>query len=118
MFTLIGFVLLFSRRSNYQRCIRPASFPGPVPAVPTASVAPSTLLKPPRSLSTSGGACSAEGDHPGAGSVVGESNITLDAYAYRQLLQDTTATKTMLLKLKRMLQDVSDVNESVVETLF
>ena len=82
-------------RRQQRRATRPASFPGPrSDGTATADVGHgvTTILKPPRQ-----------------GSVYADDDdmVTIDGFTYRHLVQDVTNFKTMLLKLKRVIQEVS-----------
>ncbi|KAK2152813.1 hypothetical protein LSH36_317g03070 [Paralvinella palmiformis] len=83
-------------RRQQRRATRPASFPGPrSDGTPTADVGHgvTTILKPPRQ-----------------GSVYADDDdmVTIDGFTYRHLVQDVTNFKTMLLKLKRVIQEVDE----------
>ena len=82
------------------KAARPSSFPNfgrqradSAPTQPAETEAPAPgrahMFRPPRPSS------------------FGEDEMTLDGFTYRQMSQDLTGVKTMLLKLKRVLQDVS-----------
>ena len=89
------FLSKIRRRRQQRRATRPASFPGPrSDSLPTtdASHGVSTVLKPPRQGSVYAG---------------DDDLVTIDGFTYRHLVQDVTNFKTMLLKLKRVIQEVS-----------
>lgn len=82
-----------TQRRQQRRATRPASFPGPrsdSQHAADASHGGSTILKPPRQ----GSVCADDDDM-----------ITIDGFTYRHLVQDVTNFKTMLLKLKRVIQE-------------
>ena len=91
------------RNPRLQRGMRPASFPGPMGPLKlgesldsaTGSTALSnqrrSMLKPPRQPSL----------------VSDDDVMAMDGTTYRHLMQDLTAFKTMLFKLKRVIQEVS-----------
>ncbi|ELU15316.1 hypothetical protein CAPTEDRAFT_221576 [Capitella teleta] len=81
---------LLRRNPRLTKASRPCSFPGPRQrARSDVADEPSPLsMKPPR-------------DTPSFGD---EEIVTMDGFTYRQLLQDIRTYKTMLLKLKRIIQ--------------
>ncbi len=110
---LENFFSKFRRNSRPSRSSRPASFPGPrhvgtgsasvttptddvfeavAETAPVVTRGASVSMKPPRQSS----------------SVADEDDtVCLDGFTYRHMLQDITSFKTMLLKLKRTIQEVS-----------
>ena len=93
--------LVFYRRRNprLQSGSRPASFPGPLRSrsFTTGSTGPEgpegrppLVLKPPRQHS-----------------IADDDVVPVDGFMYRHLSQDLTNVKTMLHKLKRVIQEVS-----------
>jgi len=82
------------RNPRLEHSVRPASFPGPLGSggedLAAVNIVPRPFtLKPPRQPSL----------------IEDEDQIALDGYTYRHMQQDITTFKTMLLKLKRVIQE-------------